>query len=295
MLPDDEAGVGDIDPGGLSVQYSQLSTFITSYPSSSDSLYATQHTPRPFNQTDSTGEGTSTGVVADGACAEYGYGFGWRRFNVLARFQDETAELMEIPNPDSVPIDSREEMCKQAVQEKFSSDHYLWVPHRLLPYSSSFISKPFRADLHAPPDELVEALHHFKLSPTAHLSLTPADRTALKDLRVVELPRLDPTTALSASLSLLDMLLAYQYDVRTTFGEETVESGWTVAKLSPTLQTHLKWPTTSPGGDGGDDDVRRVVIGFIRRALTFPLYRNWELALQVVRDVDQVLTAGECC
>lgn len=145
----------------------------------------------------------------------------------------------------------------------------------------------FRADLYDPPDELVEALHHFKLSPSAHLSLTPADRAALKDLRVVELPRLDADTAFSAALSLLDVLLAYLYDVRTTFGEETVESGWTVAKLASTLQTHLKWSTT----DGGA--VRKVVIGFIRRALTFPLYRSWELALQVVSDVGEVLAAGE--
>lgn len=63
--------------------------------------------------------------MADGACSQYGYGFAWRRFNVLARFQDETSELMEIPNPDSTPIDSRTERCGQLVQEKFSSDHYL--------------------------------------------------------------------------------------------------------------------------------------------------------------------------
>lgn len=64
-------------------------------------------------------------MVADGECKEYGYGFGWRRFDVLARFQDETAELMEITNPDSTPIHSRPEVCRQRVQEKFSSDHYL--------------------------------------------------------------------------------------------------------------------------------------------------------------------------
>lgn len=102
----------------------------------------------------------------------------------------------------------------------------------------------------------------------------------------MDLPRLDTDTALSASLSLLDILLAYQYDVRSTLGEETVESGWTVAKLSPTLQTHLKWT-------GGDGAVKRVVIEFIRRVLTFPLYRSWELALQVVIDVGEVLAAGE--
>lgn len=38
-----------------------------------------------------------------------------------------------------------------------------------------------------------------------------------------------------ALLSLVDILFAYAYDYRTTFGEESVESAWTINKLSSTL------------------------------------------------------------
>lgn len=35
-----------------------------------------------------------------------------------------------------------------------------------------------------------------------------------------------------AMLNLLDILLAFTYDLRTTFGSHTVESSWTVSKVS---------------------------------------------------------------
>jgi hypothetical protein len=36
-------------------------------------------------------------------------------------------------------------------------------------------------------------------------------------------------------LGVVDLLFAYAYDVRTTMGESTVESGWTIVKLSSQL------------------------------------------------------------
>lgn len=39
----------------------------------------------------------------------------------------------------------------------------------------------------------------------------------------------------TAWLSLVDILYAFSYDFRTTLGENTVESAWTINKLSATL------------------------------------------------------------
>lgn len=46
-----------------------------------------------------------------------------------------------------------------------------------------------------------------------------------------------------ALLGLADILFAYAYDHRTTQGEPTVESGWTITVLSPLLS----WLDVSPG------------------------------------------------
>lgn len=38
-------------------------------------------------------------------------------------------------------------------------------------------------------------------------------------------------------LNLLDILLSFTYDLKTTFGQHTVESGWTVTRLSSVLSS----------------------------------------------------------
>ena len=46
---------------------------------------------------------------------------------------------------------------------------------------------------------------------------------------------LDSTSQQQAFLGLVDILYAYAYNHRTTEGENTVESAWTMCKLSATL------------------------------------------------------------
>ena len=81
--------------------------------------------------------------------------------------------------------------------------------------------------------------------------------------------------------SLLDILFAYAFDHRTTLGEPTVESAWTVSKLSITL-SWLDTPTS----------VKDAIINCLHRALTYPVFRNWNLACRVVQDVHTLLKLG---
>ena len=89
---------------------------------------------------------------------------------------------------------------------------------------------------------------------------------------------------------LVDLLYAYAYDERTTDGEGTVESPWTIRRLSATL-SWLDPP----------DSVHAAALGAVRRALCYPLYRHWRLALAVVADVAALLRLGRaagcarCC
>ena len=41
--------------------------------------------------------------------------------------------------------------------------------------------------------------------------------------------------------------------------------------------------------------TRELCVCFVRRALAFPLYRNWKLALRVVADVAAICEAGQAC
>lgn len=82
-------------------------------------------------------------------------------------------------------------------------------------------------------------------------------------------------------LGLVDLLFAYSYDHRTTMGESTVESCWTICKLSGTLCAFDQFKS-----------LKDVIICCLRRSITFPLYRAFELSLKVFEDVVVLLKLG---
>ncbi|KAM4021731.1 protein SHQ1 homolog [Anomaloglossus baeobatrachus] len=85
-----------------------------------------------------------------------------------------------------------------------------------------------------------------------------------------------------AYLGLIDLLLAYCYEVRVTEGERNVESAWNVRKLSGTLCWFENYRS-----------VADVLVSFGRRVLCYPLYRNFCLVTGAVQDACAVLRIGK--
>ncbi|KAJ3050361.1 Hsp90 cochaperone shq1 [Rhizophlyctis rosea] len=86
----------------------------------------------------------------------------------------------------------------------------------------------------------------------------------------------------SIFLGLIDILFAYCYNHRTTEGENTVESFWTICKLSATLSSFETF-TSLP-------DTLQTCI---RRSLTYPLYRHFALSVRVIEDVAVLFKLGK--
>lgn len=81
---------------------------------------------------------------------------------------------------------------------------------------------------------------------------------------------------------LINILLAVCYDVRSTFNEPTCESPWTRTILSSTLSYFEVF-----------DNVKSVVECFLRRSLTYPLYRNYDFSKLCVDDTIAALRRGK--
>ncbi|ELU11824.1 hypothetical protein CAPTEDRAFT_188632 [Capitella teleta] len=87
---------------------------------------------------------------------------------------------------------------------------------------------------------------------------------------------------LQVFFGLVDIIFAYAYNQRTTQGENSVESGWTICKLSSTLS----WLEVF-------NNLKDVIIASYRRSLSFPLYRNWKLTNAVFNDVKHLFAIGQ--
>ncbi|KAF8938270.1 hypothetical protein BGZ58_001259 [Dissophora ornata] len=85
----------------------------------------------------------------------------------------------------------------------------------------------------------------------------------------------------STYLTLIDILFAYSYDLRVSEGDTTVETAWTICKLSPSMAALDQFTT-----------LRETLLASFRRALAYPLSRNWNLAMKVLQDVYVILKLG---
>lgn len=201
------------------------------------------------------------------------YGFGNLRSGVFTRLQEELSDVIDVENPDGTTAAERRQQRLDAETTIFCHDHYL-------------------ADLFE--DEQIQGLLKFcpwweKLNPDstqeggAAVSFTDDDKEQLRKFtnRSFVLGR---RARQQVWLSLVDILLAYCYDVRTTEGEHSVESPWTIRKLSGTLC----WLETY-------SSLQEVLVSFGRRALCYPLYRHFSLVTSAVRDTARICQSGKAC
>ncbi|KAM3621401.1 uncharacterized protein V6R79_010787 [Siganus canaliculatus] len=201
------------------------------------------------------------------------YGFGNQRSGVFTRLQEELSDVTDVKNPDGMTAAERRRARLDAEAVAFSADHYL-------------------ADLFE--DEEIQGLLKFrpwwaKLGPSAEqdgeaaLSFTDNEKEQLRKFTNRSY-LLDKTSRYTVWLSLVDILLAYSYEVRSTEGEHNVEASWTIRKLSGTLC----WLETF-------SSLQDVVVSFGRRVLCFPLYRHFAMVTAAVRDTTKILQSGKAC
>jgi len=88
----------------------------------------------------------------------------------------------------------------------------------------------------------------------------------------------DPAASL---LTMLDLLYCYAYNHRTTQGEDTCESAWTIWKLSASLSWFEEFKS-----------IDYAMHTAAKRSLCFPLYRNFRLSEAVLGDVVRILRCG---
>ncbi|KAI8917775.1 SHQ1 protein-domain-containing protein [Powellomyces hirtus] len=111
------------------------------------------------------------------------------------------------------------------------------------------------------------------------LTFTEAEQEQMRSLPNKEYLLNDPQ---STYLGLVDLLFAYAYNHRTTSGESTVESPWTLTKLSATLSSFDTFHT-----------LTETLVASIRRCLAYPLYRSFPLAMRCVEDTAVLFKLGK--
>ncbi|XP_026578220.1 protein SHQ1 homolog [Pseudonaja textilis] len=211
--------------------------------------------------------------MEDSLCPSCSYGFGSQKSGVFRRLQDELNEVIDVKNPDITPASERREKRLAAEAAKFDPDHYLAdffeeeAIHRLLNY------KPWWVNAY---ELMINAQES-----TSWISFTEDEKEQLRKFTNRTF-LLDKRASQQVYLSLIDILLAYCYEVCATEGENNVESPWNIRKLSSTLC----WLETFTS-------ISEVLTSFGRRVLCYPLYRHFGLVIRALNDTIMILKLGK--
>lgn len=100
------------------------------------------------------------------------------------------------------------------------------------------------------------------------------------------------TDVKTAYLTLLSLLYSYCFEQVENEGMHTTESPWTIGKLTPQLSA-LDQQILLSESVGKFSNIKAIIITAIRRSLSYPLHRNYELCIKVWRNTLQLLKAGK--
>uniref|UniRef100_A0A8C6SN12 Protein SHQ1 homolog n=1 Tax=Neogobius melanostomus TaxID=47308 RepID=A0A8C6SN12_9GOBI len=197
------------------------------------------------------------------------YGFGNQRAGVFTRLQEELTDVIDIKNPEGTTAAERRQARVAAEMLAFSPDHFLADLFENDEIKGLLKYKPWWTKLKCS-----------SAQEEAGVSFTDEEKEQMRKFNNRSY-LLDKTARHQVWLSLVDILLAYCYEVRSTEGEHNVESPWTTRKLSGTLC----WLETY-------SSLQDVLISFGRRVLCFPLYRHFDMVSAAIRDTARFYRRG---
>ncbi|XP_072328339.1 protein SHQ1 homolog isoform X2 [Scyliorhinus torazame] len=219
------------------------------------------------------------GNVINSSCF---YGFANLRSGVFERLQHELSDVIDLKEPDRTTIVERRQKRLTAEETKFDSDHYLADLFEDDAIQHLLMYEPWWANtLETKEVKKTQNEQHLMDPGSQFVKFSKDEKEQLRNFSNKSY-LLDRRSCQNVYLGLLDILLAYAYEVRSTEGESNTESSWNIWKLSGTLC----WLETYRS-------LQEVLVSFSRRVLCYPFYRHFQLALKAVEDAVLILQLGK--
>jgi protein SHQ1 len=197
---------------------------------------------------------------------DFRYGFNRGYSNLFTNLTEEMHELADL-DPSQVSVDERLPAARAKEQQDFDLDRYLTdMDEDLEEFETRLFQHLFT--------EVVPSLSEL-LEP---MSLDALVRLGNKDLLV------NAQLTQVIWCQVLDVVLAFAYEMRTMAGELTCESAYNINKLAVSLSCLAE--LQSPA---------QVFSSFMRRVLVYGIYRSHSLCSCSLSDVKALFAEGRLC
>uniref|UniRef100_W5MUY5 Protein SHQ1 homolog n=1 Tax=Lepisosteus oculatus TaxID=7918 RepID=W5MUY5_LEPOC len=212
----------------------------------------------------------------------YKYGFGNQRAGIFTRLQDELSDVIDVKSPDSTSAAERRQGRLAAETAKFEPDHYLADLFEDDAVQNVLKYRPWWVEVESK-KKIKEEITQGHDGGEGAMFFSEEEKEQLRKFSNKSY-LLDKKATHQVWISLVDIILAYVYEVRVTEGEKNVESPWNIRKLSGTLS----WLETY-------NSVQEVLVSFGRRVLCYPLYRHFALIKAAIEDAAVIFELGKVC
>lgn len=212
----------------------------------------------------------------------FGYGFGNLFQNIFTDYckSDGIArEMLSLPDPENTEPSKRRILRTETELKDFDPDRYDYSieDDYLYPLVMEFVpfwktSKEQQTNaVQSPSDDVSHNLaesFHKKLSLSS--PFTSDEQLLLSTIPYPLIPKSKMLPDDRLWCGLLDLLVPFVYDHITTMGEATVESAWTITRIS----SSLSWldPPETP---------REALLSLTRRMVVYPYWRNIDFCITV--------------
>lgn len=228
------------------------------------------------------------------------YGFNNQYNGYFTHITEAMNEINELSAPEKLNADERREERIASENNQFNEDHYCMdfanddEIKELMKYKTIYAKELKRIQKNAKlatenKKPLIQEVTPLGDLDMDALSINDTKETLLKfSSKEEEMMRGLPNKEYLLSfekatyLGLVDLMFAYCYNYRVTEGDNNVESVWCIGKLSPTISSLEQFTL-----------LKDVVLSCYRRALVYPLYRNFELCDKVIQDVYIMFKLGK--
>ncbi|KAK6204829.1 SHQ1 protein-domain-containing protein [Scheffersomyces amazonensis] len=221
------------------------------------------------------------------------YGFNDNYDSIIGVSQSNGNDINELGDSENTPTDERilERLIKENIKfdpEFYAADYIMEkyptpdddkVYVELLKWKNPLVNqflKWYKAQQSLPEEERVPIM--------------PVEFTKDEQEKMINLPRKSYIVEDKSSLLLLlvSLLFAYHFDLRENEGDHNIESAWTIGKIVPQF-AYLDNRIIIQS----DNVLRATIITLIRRALSYPYHRNYNLISKVWDDVYYTLRGGK--
>ncbi|XP_006819470.1 protein SHQ1 homolog [Saccoglossus kowalevskii] len=223
--------------------------------------------------------------IQDTVISDVKYGFANLRSGVFKTLMDELSGAVDIPDPDNTGHSKRRKQRIEDEREHFDEAHYLAdlyddaIIQQILEYQPTW-------------NEQYKQLKSKEKQNTEKQSVYCVDESIVpfseeEKEQMIKLPKkeylsMDQETHSIVYFGLVDIIFAYIYNHRSTEGDNTVESAWTICKLSSTLSWFDSFSS-----------LYDVIVSCYTRIVCYPLYRHWHLAEVIHDDTIKIFKLGK--